>query len=357
MEDGNYYLVDVTWDDGNPIQYSYFLIGSDTIPAKKTLPISQSRVVYTRFSTATYTMDFTVPQLSADAYVHTHRYDSGVVTKAATCTEEGIRTYTCVSCDAVYTESIPALGHSYDSGVVTKAATCAETGIRTYTCTHLCGTTYTEPIRALGHQWSQWVTTSEATVFAPEKQTRTCSVCKETQTQEDGKKLTATMTIPASTLKMKVKQSVTNFTVTDLANGDSLASVTSSNTKVLKVSKVKANGTFKLTAQKETGKVNLTITLASGKKRTVRVTVQKGTVKTTKLTISSAKLTLAKNEKVTLQSVVTPVTSQQKVTYTSSNKKVATVSSKGVITAKKAGKATIRVTSGSKSVKCVVTVK
>ena len=52
---------------------------------------------------------------------------------------------------------------------------------------------------------------------------------------------------------------------------------------------------------------------------------------------------------------VTPVTSKEKVTYSSSNKKVATVSSKGVIKAKKAGTAKITVKSGSKKV--VVTVK
>jgi hypothetical protein len=198
---------------------------------------------------------------------------------------------------------------------------------------------------------------TEATVFAPAKQTRTCSVCKGTETQDYGTKLAATMTIPASTLKMQVKQSTTKFAVTEMAAGDSLASVTSSNTKVLKVSKVKADGTFKLTAQKKAGTATLTITLASGKSSTVKVTVQKKTVKTTKLTVSATKLTIAKKAKVTLSPIVKPITSQQKVTYTSSNKKVATVNSNGVITAKKAGKAKITVKSGSKKVVVTVTVK
>jgi uncharacterized protein YjdB len=55
--------------------------------------------------------------------------------------------------------------------------------------------------------------------------------------------------------------------------------------------------------------------------------------------------------------VLKPLTSQQKLTYTSSNKKVVTVSSKGVVKAKKSGKVTITVKSGSKKVKIKVTVK
>ena len=58
-----------------------------------------------------------------------------------------------------------------------------------------------------------------------------------------------------------------------------------------------------------------------------------------------------------LAAAVSPVTSKQKVTYSSSNKKVATVTSKGVIKAKKKGKVTITVKSGKKSYKIKITVK
>ncbi|MCC8072753.1 MAG: leucine-rich repeat protein, partial [Clostridiales bacterium] len=50
-------------------------------------------------------------------------------TVAATCTEDGTKTYTCTECGYTYTEIISATGHSYDSGVVTKAATCSATGV------------------------------------------------------------------------------------------------------------------------------------------------------------------------------------------------------------------------------------
>ena len=88
----------------------------------------------------------------------------------------------------------------------------------------------------------------------------------------------------------------------------------------------------------------------------ISVNVQKKTVATTKLSGLPSKVTVEKGKKLTLTPVVTPITSQDKVTYKSSNKKVATVSSSGVITAKKSGTAKITVTSGKKKVTVKVTV-
>lgn len=44
---------------------------------------------------------------------HVHKYNGGVVTKEPTCTDTGVKTYTCVDGDDSYTETIPALGHDY----------------------------------------------------------------------------------------------------------------------------------------------------------------------------------------------------------------------------------------------------
>ena len=49
---------------------------------------------------------------------HKHDYTS-VVTTAPTCTDEGMRTFTCF-CGDSYTERIPALGHDYVNGVCTR---------------------------------------------------------------------------------------------------------------------------------------------------------------------------------------------------------------------------------------------
>lgn len=100
----------------------------------------------------------------------------------------------------------------------------------------------------------------------------------------------------------------------------------------------------------------ITVTLASGKTAEINVTVQKSAVKTTKISGLSSRITLKKGSKKTLKPIITPISSQEKVTYKTSNKKVADVSSKGVITAKTAGKAKITVTSGKKSFAVNVTV-
>ena len=83
--------------------------------------------------------------------------------------------------------------------------------------------------------------------------------------------------------------------------------------------------------------IKVTITLASGKKQVISITVQKTTVRTTKITGLKSRVTVARNKKLALKPVISPITSQEKVTYSSSNKKIATVSSSGVITGKKKG--------------------
>ena len=59
----------------------------------------------------------------------------------------------------------------------------------------------------------------------------------------------------------------------------------------------------------------------------------------------------------TLAPILTPITTQQKVTYKTSNKKVCTVSKKGLLTAKKKGTVKITVKSGKKSYTVKVKVK
>ena len=73
--------------------------------------------------------------------------------KAATCTEDGLTKGTrCKRCGWILDEqvTIRALGHDWDGGVVTTAATCTADGVKTYTCTR-CGATRTEAIPATGH--------------------------------------------------------------------------------------------------------------------------------------------------------------------------------------------------------------
>ena len=86
-------------------------------------------------------------------------------------------------------------------------------------------------IPATGHKWSQWQTVSQATVLKKEVQKRICSVCKETETREIGNKVALTMKVSASSLPLKVKQTIRNFKVTEMVKGDSVQSWKSSNNR------------------------------------------------------------------------------------------------------------------------------
>lgn len=153
-----------------------------------------------------------------------HTWNEGVVTRKPTCTEKGVRTFTCSVCHNIRTEDIPTTGehqwkllsttaatcgqdgtvtyqcevcnetktetlnatgqHSYGAGVVTKAATCAEPGIMTYTCV-VCNDSYTEsiPVDKSTHKWDAGVVTKEPTCTADGVRTFTCSVCGDTRTE------------------------------------------------------------------------------------------------------------------------------------------------------------------------------
>lgn len=74
--------------------------------------------------------------------------------------------------------------------------------------------------------------------------------------------------------------------------------------------------------------------------------------------LNKTKVTLSKGKKVKLKATVAPSNATDKnVTFTSSNTKVATVNAKGVVTAKKAGKATITAKAGTKKTTCKIVVK
>ena len=241
--------------------------------------------------------------------------------------------------------------HSYGKGKQIKAATYKTTGLMRYTC-QVCGYEKTETIPVIAHTHKYtWKTTARATVFRPAKQEGTCSLCGKKQTRNYGSKLKATIKLNVSSLTLRRKQATTKVKVS-MAYGDSIKSWASSNKKIVTVYK---NG--KIKAGTKTGTAKITVTLKSGKKATLKVKVQTAKVKTTKISGLKKKLTIKKGKSVTLKPVVSPITSQEKVTYRSSNKKIATVSSKGVVKGRRKGTVTITVKSGKVTKKIKITVK
>ncbi len=209
------------------------------------------------------------------------------------------------------------------------------------------------------HNFEEWQTKSVATVFQPKIQTRTCSICGETQTRSVGKALTPTIKTNAKndTITMMTKTTTSKFLINGLAKGDSIKSVKSSNTKVVKVEAVKSKtGYYKLTAGK-TGKAKLTIKLASGYTKKISVTVGKAKVKTTSIRVTPKSVTVKKGKTVKLEVTVSPFNSMQGVAYASANKKIARVSQNGTIKGIKKGKTKIVVASGSKKETVAVVVK
>ena len=198
-------------------------------------------------------------------------------------------------------------------------------------------------------------------IIATSKINNVQAVCrvniKDTQQRSNGGTVNApTVKVPTGSLNLnsillKERQKTNVLKVSGLATGDYIKSYSSSNKKVFTVS---SGG--KITAKKK-GTATLTVTLASGKQLKAKVKVQKGTVKISKISVKERSVSLKKGKKYQIKASVSPLTSQEKVIYSTSNKKIATVDKKGKVVAKKKGKAVITVKSGKKKIKVKITVK
>lgn len=91
---------------------------------------------------------------------HVHSWDDGMVTVPATCTQDGVRTYTCTDCGEQKTESIPATGHTPVTDVAV-APTCTEPGLTQGSHCSVCGKIIEaqEVVPAVGHQYENGVCT------------------------------------------------------------------------------------------------------------------------------------------------------------------------------------------------------
>lgn len=95
------------------------------------------------------------------------------------CADEGYTIHKCNLCnDEYYTNYTNKTEHTYDSGKVTKKATCTANGVKTYTCT-ICKATKTETIKSTGHKAVKDKAVKATYVSAGKTEGSHCSVCKK----------------------------------------------------------------------------------------------------------------------------------------------------------------------------------
>ena len=346
------------------------------------------------------------------AKTENHSWDAGKVTTKATCTEEGEKTFTCSICGDEKTEKVSATGHqhteirnkkestckeegysgdtwckdcgkkilsgqaiaktedhSWNQGEITKEPTCKEEGEKTFTCT-ICGNTKTEKVSTTDHQhmeirnqknptckeagysgdtyctdcgvkissgqtiaktknhnWDGGVITTEPTCTERGEKTFTCTICGNTDTKKvnaTGHSYGAYKVVKEPTNKRKGLKSKTCSVCGKIV----YEGIPKTNSSPTDSSETNPDQNPQ-TSQKTTRKIKL----------------------------NRRKLTLKKGKSFRLKVTLTPADSQDKITYKTSNKKIATGSKTGKIKAKKKGKVKITVISGKKKAVCTVKVK
>ena len=325
--------------------------------------------------------------------VHQHQWGTGTVKTAATCAKAGTMVYTCTGCGQTKEETIPATGkHSFGEYTVTKAPTVLAAGVKTRTC-KVCGKTETAAVAKLNGtikvvsakvplQLKKKVALSKLVTGFTTGDSINAAACtsskpsiaaisggnvvaKKAGTTVITVKLASGASAQVTVVVQKKAVATSSITVpstVNLTTGEKLkltpvvspvtslnkVSYTSTNKKVATVTK---DGV--ITAKKSG---TATIKVKSGKKtKNVKVKVAKKAP--TGMTGVPATKTLKKGKSFTIKAKLTPSGAEATIKYSSSNKKIATVNSKGKVTAKKAGTVTITVKAGNVTKTCVVTVK
>lgn len=162
-----------------------------------------------------------------------------------------------------------AENHTYNDGIVSKEATCDEDGEKTFTCNN-CKNTYTEIIEKTGHSFSEWEISEEATALEDGAETRMCYNCKKEETRLIDK-LVAFVNLEKKKLNLKVGKTY-NLKISDNAYGDYAKNWKSSNKKIVKVNnKNKESCTIKAVKK---GKCKVVVMMESGCKAICVVNVK-----------------------------------------------------------------------------------
>lgn len=253
-----------------------------------------------------------------------HSYGEWIVDKEATCTVDGSKHRECVNCDDVETEVISRLAHKWNSGVITTKPTCTKAGVKTYTCSG-CGGKKTAAVKATGHKYKVTKTT-KATTKKNGKLYKQCTVCKVKATET----LYLAKTVSLSKTKFVYNGKTQKPTV--VVKDSKGKVIAKSNYKVSFSKGCKNAGTYKVTVKfkgQYSGKLTKTFKITKAKQ-----------------VITASNFTKVKGDKA-FSINAKRSSGGGKLTYKTSNKKIATVSSKGKVTIKKAGKVTITITAAA----------
>ena len=346
------------------------------------------------------------------AKTENHSWDAGKVTTKATCTEEGEKTFTCSICGDKKTEKISATGHQHTEIRNKKEATCKETGYSGDTWCKDCGKKILSGqaiAKTEDHSWNQGEITKEPTCKEEGEKTFTCTICGNTKTEkvsttdhqhmeirnqknptckeagysgdtycaDCGVKIFSGQTI-AKTKNHNWDGGVITTEPTCTERGEKTFTCTiCGNTNTKKVNATgHSYGAYKVVKEPTNKRKGLKSKTCSVCGKIVYEAIPKTNFsptdssetnpdqnpqtsqKTTrKIKLNRRKLTLKKGKSFRLKVTLTPADSQDKITYKTSNKKIATVSKTGKIKAKKKGKVKITVISGKKKAVCTVKVK
>lgn len=365
MDDGQWYLVDATWDDRETDvpDDTYFLAGSQTM-GKYGTTVSGDHIPVGRFNDSVEYDPFVLPVLSETSYMEKHGIK--VPVKEITLKDTELTLDVSQEKYVVVTGYYPAgadggMNYRYRSSDTTVASVSSsgcvvgkKAGEAVITVSSGLDTNVKAvcTVTVQNHVFDNRTVMKEATVTATGKIMYTCKHgCGVTKTETLPKKK-AYVKLNASSLPLQLKKSTTVLKIKSCDSTDSVSAWTSSNTKVAVVDRK----TGRITAKK-TGKATITVTMKSGVKARCVVTVQKSSVKTKKLSLSKKEITLKKGKTYKLNVVRTPITATDRLKFYTSKKSVATVNSGGTVKAKKKGTAVITVkSSGGKTAKIKVKV-
>ncbi len=145
LEDGEWYLVDVTWDDQKSMIYdTYFLAGQDSVSFYADYPDSKVDIIdeerYERYTFSSMTINKEVIVGKVFSYPELHcGHSKGTYSKTteATCIKDGKIADICEVCEkTVSSVAIKAEGHSFGETVAAVTATCTTKGNEAYkSCT------------------------------------------------------------------------------------------------------------------------------------------------------------------------------------------------------------------------------